>query len=630
VRSALLVFFLICAAGGGEPGQHVEQLLGVRGDVLRVRDRELLHADEERRGFFRDPEPFLLAAVRTGLDKPLSISPKAHSTARAALAADSLWAAQHALRGYFPAAGMPTALHTGKLDGLEALKPEVQDAVAMVYEAARRASLAVEGALAKLTEDEREFLREHLPAWLERSKPGDKERAMRGEENVLEREALLRCAALWEKVDAFALRAAWAYLTTAVGAQLPALRRQAHLKQNKISIDTPAGPVVLRGTGQGGGLVDALVLIDFGGDDEHKIGPDAPWRPVRVVIDLAGNDLYLSRQPFSWGGALLGLSLHIDASGDDDYRAGDWGLGCGAGGYGALWDLGGNDRYYGGLGVQGVGIFGAGTLKDDGGDDEYVGGLYCQGFASTGGLGVILDRDGRDSYLAGRDDADIWRRPATYITFAQGAAYGLRFGHILNTPTGRRWKMTGQLPGGIGLLFDGGGDDRYEADVFGQGAGYWYSLAALVDLGGDDRYRTTWYGQGVGTHAAVGCVVDAAGDDWYFSRNTSQGCGHDFSVGILHDMAGNDRYRGTTLCQGAGNALCGVGLLLDEGGDDDYHCVSNSWGFGSKVRKHPDAAPYGLFLDLAGTDRFTGHTPPRADRDGKWKQDERGFGVDVR
>jgi hypothetical protein len=116
--------------------------------------------------------------------------------------------------------------------------------------------------------------------------------------------------------------------------------------------------------------------------------------------------------------------------------------------------------------------------------------------------------------------------------------------------------------------------------------------------------------------------VDLAGDDRYWSRNTSQGCGHDFSAGILWDEAGNDRYSGWTLCQGAGNAMCGLGLLVDGAGADVYRCSGSCWGFGGEEARRPDAAPYGLFLDLGGEDRFEGAEPP------KGRQGARGHAAD--
>jgi hypothetical protein len=635
VRNLVLLALLpLLAVAGDEPPGAIDQIRAWVPDPaeLTIKDRGLLRGHADRKALFPDPDPWLWPSVRAALDKPLEVADTAEAVARKALAAKTPFRVWKALEPYGGHRGeiaeeIP-AYELAELRKLEALHPKARAAIERLYGCASIAATNVGLALKPLDAEEQEFLRENLTRWLGRTTDADRERSLKGEENVEERKALMRCAVLMSKVDEPYLRAAAATVQVAVAQAIPDLLLQKNLAAKRTVIETPLGPIVLRGSGGGGGVEDALILIDFGGDDEFKTAKEPKDRPVRIVIDLAGDDLYLAQSPFAWGSALLGVSVLADASGDDDYRGADWSLGCGVGGHAVLWDLAGSDRYMGGLATQGVGIFGSGLLVDGAGDDDYHAGVFAQGFASSGGVGVIVDRAGNDTYLAGRDEEDMWRRPKTWVTFAQGSSYSHRFGHIL-TEEGkpRRWKMTGQVAGGIGLLFDGGGDDRYHADVFGQGAAYWYGLAALVDIGGNDRYRTTWYGQGVGTHAAVGCVVDAAGNDSYHSRNTSQGCGHDFSAGILVDRAGNDRYRSLTLSQGAGNASSGIGVLIDEGGDDHYHCRNNAWGVGRPLPKRPELAPYGFFVDMGGKNSYTGNYADKRTK-GTWRRGERGFGVD--
>jgi hypothetical protein len=630
-RRLALLLLVLCTAGQAQeglgPNDVIEALLredGLGTADLAIRDRQLLRTREGSRPFFPEKEPHLLPAVRRALDRPTDVAPVAAEVFARVAATDGLAPALQELQVYHREALL--AGGWGKpepLEGLDALQAEVAEAVAAIHGGLALAAHHVRRALQPLSAEEKEHLRHFLPRWLRRSRSAPPQKTPGGEEDVEAREALVRCAKLWERVDEKELRMGWVALVTLVTTHLPALKRQPAFRA-AIRLDAPAGPILLRGHGNDSGPVDAALVIDFGGQDEYELPKEPVSRPVRLVIDLGGDDLYLSEAPLAWGAALLGLSLHVDAGGDDDYRAGDWSLGCALGGHAALWDLGGRDRYYGGLGAQGVGLFGTGLLLDDGGDDEYAAGLFCQGFGATAGLGALVDRAGDDSYLAGRDEGDTARRPGTFLTFAQGSGFGHRFGHLEEHEGQQRWKVTGQIPGGVGLLLDVSGDDRYEADVFGQGSAYWYSLGVLVDGDGNDRYRATWYGQGVGTHAAVGCVVDRRGDDWYFSRNTSQGCGHDFSAGILHDLAGNDVYRGVALCQGAGNAWSGLGILIDEAGADDYRCSRRCWGFGSHETQ---AGPFGFFLDLEGTDRYEG--PVEAAHDGaRWRQGARGYGID--
>jgi len=620
-------------ARDGDAFAVVDELLAADGldrSALSIRDRAHLRGRAKHAALFPDPQSHLLPAVRTALDDPLAQPARLEAAAARAWDGEGVAACQRELdrlRGAPESSEVIERAVTGfAIEGLT-----VEEAHPLRELAAEVAVLgkAVDAFLAPLSEDERAHLRTWLPRWVSRTKPEEADELKKGEEDEAERSALQRCAALLAKTDAAALRRAWREALFMVQHRLPGLRAlRGKLADRREPVR--AGGLALYGSGRQRIELSAPPVVDLGGSDEYRLPADAPRRPVQIVIDLGGDDLYLAQGPFAWGAALLGCSLHVDLAGDDDYRGRDWSLGCGVAGHGALWDLAGRDRYYGGLGTQGAGIFGTGLLLDDAGADEYVAGLFAQGFGSSGGAGALVDRGGDDAYLAGRDEEDVWRRPGTFVTFAQGAAYGHRFGHVYRDDSGkRRWKITGQIPGGVGLLLDRAGDDRYEADVFGQGAGYWYGLGAVVDGGGHDRYRATWYGQGVGTHAAVGVVVDRGGNDWYFSRNTSQGCGHDFSAGLLVDRAGDDEYAGLTLCQGAGNAASGLGVLLDEAGDDRYRCGARCWGFGSAFEVEA-LRPFGLFLDRGGDNTYAGWPRGAARPAARWKHSPRGYGVDGR
>ncbi len=590
---------------------------------LTIKD-SVLREHPDRGQFFPKNDPLLLPVVRAALAEPLKVPLQSEINAGRALRAPH-YGGLAAYVGKWPAA----AKYEPKSPGdHESLVPEARAALSILYGAATVATAEVEVAFAQLSDEERLALRTTLPTWLTRTTAEDKQRALAGEEDVEGRKAMLRCAALMGRVDRTRLRVAASTVMAGIHAALPGLRKQKQFKPGNFRIETPLGDVILRSSSNSGGTNDALIVIDFGGDDEFKTPDKLEYRPVRIHIDLGGDDIYISEASHAWAGALCGVSVLVDVAGDDDYRGADWSLGCGLAGHGVLWDMEGNDRYMGALATQAVGIFGTGILRDDAGHDEYHCGLFAQGFGSTAGVGALIDGSGDDVYIAGRDEEDMWRRVATWVTFAQGSAYSHRFGHIwIDEKKQRRWKMTGQLAGGVGLLFDGSGNDRYMADVFGQGSAYWYSLGVLVDLKGDDAYRATWYGQGVGTHAAVGCVVDAGGNDRYMSRQTSQGCGHDFSAGLLVDRAGNDSYRAVQLSQGAGHAASGIGLLLDEGGDDSYRCWAEAWGYARPLKSKPELSPYGFFIDMGGKNTYTGRFAAQRTK-GAWRQGERGFGSD--
>ena len=101
--------------------------------------------------------------------------------------------------------------------------------------------------------------------------------------------------------------------------------------------------------------------------------------------------------------------------------------------------------------------------------------------------------------------------------------------------------------GGIAMLIDHDGNDRYLGDIYNQGVGYWYSAGLLWDGGGNDTYEMTQYGQGSGIHLAVGGLVDVSGHDTYVMHSgLGQGGSHDYAASILHDRGCNDRYLGNT------------------------------------------------------------------------------------
>jgi hypothetical protein len=105
----------------------------------------------------------------------------------------------------------------------------------------------------------------------------------------------------------------------------------------------------------------------------------------------------------------------------------------------------------------------------------------------------------------------------------------------------------------------------------------------LWDGSGNDRYEANGWASGSGAHFCIGCVVDEAGDDvHHVTQNWGPGYGHDFTVGICWDAAGNDRYE-------AGGAGIGwsinraVAVLYDGGGDDTYSYTGKDLAPGTAV-----------------------------------------------
>ena len=353
-------------------------------------------------------------------------------------------------------------------------------------------------------------------------------------------------------------------------------------------VQTPLGRIAVRGTGNDTyeGFYD--LIIDLGGDDEYYLSRSEDFHN-QIIIDLAGNDKYFALSDHVMGAGFFSTGILDDWSGNDIYIANKFSQGCGLFGTGILIDRAGDDLYRGDIGCQAASSFGVGLLLDYEGRDTYNSALYSQGFGFIMGASALVDNSGNDSYTAGWKYGDILRYEDHYVSLSQGFGYGLR----------------PYFSGGIGLLVDGAGNDQYSADIFGQGASYWYALGGLIDYGGNDNYIAYQYAQGAATHMCVATLVDISGEDLYSSKGVSQGCGHDIAFGLLLDCNGNDQYSATDLSQAAGSAN-GIGMLIDLRGDDGHiaRVQMNTHGYGNPRREF---GSIGLFLDLQGLDAYRGY-----------------------
>src|SRR4030095_13849447 len=335
---------------------------------------------------------------------------------------------------------------------------------------------------------------------------------------------------------------------------------------------------------------DYAFIIDLGGDDIYNIENknSESGDGFSCIIDLAGNDYYTTSSDFALAGGLFSSGFIFDKEGDDFYESiGNGNLGAAIGGLGLLYDEKGNDTYKGISFSIGAGCFGVGLVVDREGNDFYIANSYSQGFGMTEGVGAIIDDKGNDSYLVDSRSLDIGRDEDHYVSMCQG--YGLGFRPF--------------YAGGIGLIIEGGGNDIYNTDIFGQGGAYWYSLGTIVDKSGHDKYNGYQYSQGAGIHLAIGLLKDYDGWDFYTSNGVSQGCGHDFGFGMLWDVKGNDNYSAFSRSQGAGNAN-GIGMLIDQSGVDGYlnKYPGISRGYGNPRREY---GSIGIFLDASGDDYYS-------------------------
>ena len=346
--------------------------------------------------------------------------------------------------------------------------------------------------------------------------------------------------------------------------------------------ETTAGWIVIGGrdsnTYREAGQQVAL-LLDLGGNDTY-VGFTAPMNEtqgISVVIDLEGDDTY---EAASLGLATgrLGVGMLLDLSGNDQYRLAAGSGGAGFAGIGLLVDQEGHDRYAGSRFTQGAAIGGVGLLLDRSGNDEYRSFGYAIGFGGPLGFGAVVDLTGNDVYQCGHLYASGYNRVEApdakpgearyqYDCFGIGAGVGQRL-LPKQKPT-----VVEDVAGGIGMVLDERGNDRYTSSNFSQGVGYFFGAGLMIDERGHDVHEAARYGQAAAAHFGVGLFVDRAGDDRYGS------------TGPYYDGAAAwDR---------------SVTLAIDDGTDDDSYDFQRSTGLGIA-----DHQAWSLFIDAGGRDRY--------------------------
>ena len=326
-------------------------------------------------------------------------------------------------------------------------------------------------------------------------------------------------------------------------------------------------------------------LLDPSGNDRYEIELKTSLdNPFYIFLDLQGDDFYKNSDIASMFCSKYGFGYSQDLSGDDIYQTGDFSFASFIG-INLHQDKSGDDFYQSGLFSQGAAMFGIAAIVDFNGNDSYKATCMAQGFGSTYGTGAILDFAGADVYYLGGKYFHEPLMPLDYLTLGQGMGFGLR----------------PDMAGGLGLLFDDKGNDKYLGGVYAQGSGYWYATGLLIDESGNDVYNTVYYPQGSGIHLACGFLLDESGDDAYYSRNgPGQGAGHDWSLGILVDSSGNDAY---SIPGGNGLGLTNsVGIFIDKCGDDRYERqYPQNYGYANYSRS---TGGIGLFLDAGGNDCY--------------------------
>lgn len=348
---------------------------------------------------------------------------------------------------------------------------------------------------------------------------------------------------------------------------------------------TPVGEIVIGGKCSNRYNKDAAIIIDLGGDDLYynNAGASRPGIPCALLVDFAGDDAYQATENYAQGTGVMGVGMLLDFSGDDSYVGLRWCQGSGCMGVGSLVDSEGNDVYRAHAYAQGVGLWGAGLCVDEAGADRYESHSLSQGVGMTCGVGMLRDETGDDLYYSGGTYRSSYGTRGIFTAWSQGVGLGFRL----------------YAAGGMGLLVDKSGRDRYEAGIFAQGGGYYYGIGIQWDDGNEsDEYVGSRYAQGWSAHQAVGVFIENGGDDVYQTRNAVHaGLAWDQCVTLFMDLGGNDRYLGSGFSQGASahNSIC---VFYDASGDDLYAC-SESPGR-SNPNDYHGGTSLSLFIDLGG------------------------------
>lgn len=381
--------------------------------------------------------------------------------------------------------------------------------------------------------------------------------------------------------------------------------------------DTPLGKILVNGSDDDYvASGNYLLICDFGGDDQYDVGGGgSPQLPISVLVDLAGNDTYggehAQRQ---FGSGICGVGVCVDVSGDDQYEADRLANGVGIFGTGMLADFAGKDSYRQMVSGQGCGYFGVGMLVDVNGDDEYYIAGDGQGAGGIGGgIGILADYRGNDSYTA-EPLSEVFNRGDYHSQNKINAnnAQGWGGGRRGDGSDGHSWA------GGLGALIDINGDDHYYSGNWTLGTGYWFGIGILYDANGNDLYESCYFTQASGAHYCIGALFDETGDDrheLYETAGAALSFGWDFSVNLMVDWQGNDTYVAKIISTALSDIRSNA-FLFDFGGDDLYQLNAGTLGMGEAdfqeyYRTQRPMTPYpsyaesfGVLINVGGTDQY--------------------------
>lgn len=150
--------------------------------------------------------------------------------------------------------------------------------------------------------------------------------------------------------------------------------------------------------------------------------------PVAVLVDLAGDDVYETTRRDTLAAANMSLALLVDLDGRDAFR------------------FGGSDR-----GLASAAASGIAVLVSANGTTQYEAGHRAIGYAESGGLAALVDGSGSDAFTSGNESLAASRlgRVAAVLDLDGDDAYAS--GNLSQAAT----------VGGVAVLLDRAGNDTY-------------------------------------------------------------------------------------------------------------------------------------------------------------------------
>jgi len=374
--------------------------------------------------------------------------------------------------------------------------------------------------------------------------------------------------------------------------------------------ETPHGLILFGGkaTNTYNLTVPVALIVDLGGDDHYKGRVAASFdadHPNGAVIDLAGSDTYEGK-PLGLATGRLGVGMLLDLAGDDTYKLPLGTGGAGFGGVGILCDAEGDDTYLGSKWTQGAAIGGIGLLLDLAGNDTHESFGYAIGLGGPGAVGAVIDLAGNDSYQCGKKYPSGYNQTENPKAKPgdpkfQYDAFGLGMGLGRRTYPRTGHSSAFEMAGGVGMVIDIAGDDRYDSSNFSQACGYFFGVGLKLDLAGNDVHGAARYGHGSGAHFGMGLFIDYDGKDVYRSTGPTYngGCAWDRSAFLFIEGGNGDDSYQWERSAGLGRADIGSWSLFAEMGGNDVYSVGS--GLGRVSRKS-----LSVFYDRSGVDNYQG------------------------